>query len=268
MKPKISFITGVKNRSAELKEMIQSLIAQDMPEWEALIVDDHSEEVIEPVVLAFNDDRLQYLKLPEGESGICMARNLAISHAVGDILLTADGDDISLPGRARITYDLMIKDNLDAFYCNLNDYIPEQNKLIARQFQPFNAELLKMFNYITNPGTAYKREMIDKAGDFDPEFVLSEDYDLWLRMLNAGAKFGYTEEILVNYRRSAGSVSISKFSDMHDFIMKTRIKNEIPPFDINNVKKYALPVIADAVLSEKGIELWKDDRYREMESDK
>src|SRR3990167_5534488 len=122
MNPKVSFITGVKNRSKELREMIQSLINQDITDWEAIIVDDHSDEPIKEVVESFKDSRLHYFRLPENMTGISNARNFAITKAQSEILLTADGDDINEPNRAHITYDLMTKNNYDVFYSNMYDY--------------------------------------------------------------------------------------------------------------------------------------------------
>jgi len=265
VKPKVSFITGVKNRAPELKEMLQSLIQQDMPEWEAIIVDDHSYEPIEKVVKEFNDERLHYYRLPKEEKGICYGRNLAVSMAQAEIMLTADGDDISRSHRARTTYEIMTKNNCDVFYCNLEYFIAEENKKWTTTFQPFNAELFKIFNFVTNPGTAFKKGKFLEIGGFDPEFKLSEDYDLWLRMSNAGAKFCYTKEILVNYRRGPESTSTKNFGQMHEYIQKTRIKNHIPPFNIEDVEKYALPEIAKNILSEKGRLLWQDDRFKKNE---
>ncbi|MEK7142640.1 MAG: glycosyltransferase [Patescibacteria group bacterium] len=261
MDPKVSFITGVKNRSEELKEMIESLLKQDMPEWEAIIVDDHSDEPIKELVESFHDPRLNYFRLPENMTGISNARNFAVSKARAEILLTADGDDINEPDRARVIYDLMAKNNYDVFYSNMYDYFPAKNKKIKRKFQPFNAALFKMFNFMTNPGTAFRKSKFLEVEGFDPGFVVSEDYDLWLRILNAGAKFGYTEKILVNYRYSANSLSRASLSRIHDYVMKTRIKNKIPPFDIGEIKKYALPEIAEQVLSKRGREVWQDDRF-------
>ena len=261
MELKVSFITGVKNGSSELKEMIESLIAQDMPEWEAIIVDDHSDEPIKEVVENFKDSRLHYFRLLEDMTGISNARNFAVSKANAEIMLTADGDDISEPNRARMTYDLMIRNNYDVFYCNMYDYIPEENKKNKRKFQPFSAELFKMFNFMANPGTAFKKSKFLEVKGFDPSFTVSEDYDLWLRMLNSGAKFGYTEQILINYRYSLNSLSRLSISRIHEYVMKARIKNKIPPFDIDEVRKYALPEIIEQVLSEKGHEVWQDDRF-------
>lgn len=261
MQPKISFITGVKNRSGELKEMIESLLAQDMPEWEAIIVDDHSEEPIQKIVANFHDERLRFFKLPEGQSGISHARNLAIGQAKAEILLTADGDDISRPNRARVTYEAMTSDQLDAFYSNLEYFNPEENKKWTVDFQPFVAELMPIFNFITNPGSAYRKNMILKVGGFDSNFVLSEDYDVWLRFLKAGAKFGSTSEILVNYRRGSGSVSTQKFAQTHDYIQKARIKNGFRPINVDDAGHLATPVTAQNILSENGRKLWQDERF-------
>lgn len=241
--------------------MIESLVKQDMAEWEAIIVDDHSDEPIEKVVKEFNDDRIHYFRLPDDLTGISNARNFAIARSSAEILLTADGDDINHPERARITYEEMTRNGYDVFYSQLMDFVPEKNRRIKHSFQPFNTELFKMFNFMTNPSTAFRKSICQEVGGFDPSFQVSEDYDLYLRMLNNGAKFGYTEQILVDYRRSPGSISISKFSLTHEYVMKSRIKNNIPPFDIEDVRKYALPKIAEVVLTENGKKIWRDDRY-------
>lgn len=263
MNPKVTFVTGVKNRPLELKEMIESVLSQDMPDWELIIVDDHSEEDVESVVKQFSDERIFFYKLPVGQDGICQARNLAISHARGEIMLTADGDDVNRPERSRVTYEIMTENKADAFYANLEYFIPSENKRWTTDFQPYSTELLKMFNFMTGPGTAYRKDTCLKVGGYDPAFTLSEDYDLWLRILNAGGKICYTDKILVNYRRNPESVSIKRIDRMHEYIMKTRIKNNMPVFNIEDVAKYAIEKNIKNVLSPGGRSIWQDDRYKE-----
>lgn len=260
--PNVSFITGVKNRSAELKETIKSFLNQDIPEWEAIIVDDHSQENIKSIVDDFNDSRLNYYLLPENQKGISNARNLAVKKTNSNIMLIADGDDINLANRARVIYDEMTKNNYDVFYSRVNIYIPNENKKYPHVFQPFDKELFKMINFITNPGVAFRKEIFEKVNGFDPQFSISEDYDLWLRMLDAGAKFGYTEEILVDYRRSTNNTTVNRYNEIHEYIMKTRIKNNIPPFDIYQIKGKAEPEVAKDILSEINYPIWKDDRFK------
>jgi glycosyltransferase involved in cell wall biosynthesis len=257
MEPKVSFITAVKNRAKELEEMLPSLISQDMPEWEAIIVDDHSEEPIKEAVEKFQDERIHYFRLPDNQTGISHGRNYAIQQAHSNIMIIADGDDINEPNRARVTYEEMTKNNYDVFYGGIRDF-SEKGKT-DRLLQPFNAELLPMFNYLTNASSAFRRDKFIQLGKFDPEFVVCEDFDLYLRFLNAKCKFGYTEEVIVNYRVSPTSTSATKFTLLHEYFMKARIKNKIPPFQIEEVKKYALPYFAEKLVTSWRA-LYKDDR--------
>jgi glycosyltransferase involved in cell wall biosynthesis len=261
--PRVAFVTCVKNNSRELRQMLKSLIGQDFSEWEAVIVDDHSDEPIKEVCDEFNDDRLRYYKLPENLSGISSARNFAIDQTDTEVLLIADSDDINEPKRARVTYQAMTTNNYDMFYGRLLDFSPDSGEKTSHLFQPFDAELFRMINFITNPSAAFSRKMFDLAGRFDPSFAVSEDYDLYLRMLDKGAKFGYTDEVLVNYRRWPGSSSANKTQVIHEHVMKCRIKNGIAPFNIEKARQFAQPNIAESFLSEKNIALWRDDRYKQ-----
>lgn len=261
MGPKVSFITAVKNRAQELSEMLPSLIKQDIQEWEAIIVDDHSKEAIKETVGKFQEERFRYYKLPDDKTGISHGRNFAIDKACSNIMIIADGDDINEPARARITYEEMIKNNYDVFYGGVRDFSPGQEGK-DRLLQPFNAKLLPMFNFLTNASSAFLRAKFLELGGFDPSFVVCEDFDLYLRFLNAKCKFGYTQEILVNYRNSSISTSATKFALLHEYFMKARIKNNIPPFDLDESKNYALPFFADKLLhSEQWRNLYIDDRY-------
>ena len=258
--PIVSFITAVKDRQAELKEMLESLIKQDIEDWEAVIVDDHSKEPIKEVVEKFQEKRFHYFKLPKDKTGISNARNLAIEKAKSNIMLTADGDDINEPSRAKITYEIMTKKHCDVFYSRVRDFIPGQ-KGVARELQPFHEKLLPMFNFMTNASCAFLRDKFLKLGGFDPNFIVCEDFDLYLRFLNSGAKFCYTQKILVNYRNSPEGISSKKYSLLHKYFQKARIKNKIPPFDIEKVKKYALPSFAEDILT-KHRKLFGDDRFK------
>lgn len=265
MIPKISFITAVKDRSKELQEMLQSLINQDMPEWEAIIVDDHSAEPIKTVVDNFNEPRFHYFCLPDNLTGASNARNFAIERAQTEIMVTADGDDINWPARAHVIYEVMTKNKCDVFYSHVIIYFPDQDKRYDYPFQPFNTDLFRMINFITNPGTAFRKDIFLKVGRFDPEFVLSEDYDLYLRILNAGGKFCYSPLVLAEYRIGTKNLTVQKKELLHNFIQKARIKNNIPPVNIDEIKKYAEQEIADNIFYERSV--WQDDRFVKGKND-
>lgn len=260
MTPKVSFITSVKNRPQELKEMLSSLVSQNLKEWEAVIVDDHSTDPVEEVVKSFREPRFRFFKLPEGKNGVSEGRNFGIANAQSEILLTADADDYNWPARAEITYDVMTKENCDFFYGHVVSNLVKEKKRYDHPFQPFNAELLKLVNFITNPSTAFRKKIFEKVGGFDPEFILSEDYDLALRILQSGGKFCYSPLVVVEYRIGDQNVTVEKNFLIHEYIQKARIKNNLPHVDLENVKKLALPLVADTILRER--EIWEDDRKK------
>lgn len=266
MEPKVSFITAVKNRAMELEETLDSITKQNIPKWEAIIVDDHSDDPVLETVEKFKEERFHYYKLPNDKTGISNGRNFAIDKAKSNIMIMADGDDINEPNRARVTYDDMTRNNYDVYYGGIRDFSPDQKYQEGKKrlLQPFNEKLFPMFNFLTNASAAFRRDKFLEIGGFDPEFIVCEDFDLYLRFMNAKCKFGYTEEILVNYRNSPNSTSATKFKLLHEYFMKARIKNNIPPFDLDEAEKYALPFFADKLLhSEQWRGLYKDDRYQE-----
>jgi len=261
MVPKVSFITSVKDRTRELTEMLSSLIKQDIQDWEAIIVDDHSQEPIKETVEKFQDARIHYYELSGDKTGISNGRNLAIEKARSNIMVIADGDDINEPIRARVTHEEMTKNNYDVFYGGIRDFIPGKKEKV-RPLQPFNANLLPMFNFLTNTSCSFRRDKFIEVGKFDPDFIVCEDFDLYLRFLNAKSNFGYTQEILVNYRNSDASIIGTKYKLLHSYFMKARIKNKIPPFDIENVRKYAIPYFREKLNKDKRWrDLYKDDRF-------
>lgn len=262
METKASFITGVKNRSKVLREMLKSLIGQNMQEWEAIVVDDHSEEPIEKVIAGFKDDRIKYFSLPEGQTGISCARNLAIKNAQTDLVITADSDDINRPERAQKIYEVMTANHADVFYSNVEFFDPEKNTTSIPTFQPFNEKLYKMLNFINGTSIAYRRSKVLEVGGFDPLFELSEDYDLLLRILNNGGKFSYLEEVLVDYRRHNQNITVEKLDKLHYFIQKTREKNHIPPVDMRLSQNYAMPDLTKNILTNESFRVWDDERLK------
>ena len=79
-KPSVSFLIPAQNRPKELKAAIASCLAQSIDAWEAVVVDDHSDQAdLKGLVASFDDPRLVYHRLDTREHGVSMARNRAIS---------------------------------------------------------------------------------------------------------------------------------------------------------------------------------------------
>ena len=74
--PAVSFLIPAHDRPRELKAALASCLAQSCEDWEAVVVDDHSEQAdLKELVAGFDDERLRYTRLEGDERGVSAARN-------------------------------------------------------------------------------------------------------------------------------------------------------------------------------------------------
>ena len=70
-----------------------------------------------------------------------------------------------------------------------------------------------------------RREAILRAGNFDPKFRTSEDFDLWMRMLKTGARISYHREPLLHYRLRPESLTSGPIA-VHEWLLQVLDKLE------------------------------------------
>ena len=92
--------------------------------------------------------------------------------------------------------------------------------------------------------------------------MLATDYDQFLRMAHAGVNTFCLDEIHVCYRKHKDAVTAGNLDKLHQAIMKVRLKNNIQPFSLEDIRNYALPELYSAILNNKQQRsLWIDDRW-------
>ena len=263
--PAVSFLIPAQNRPAQLKAALASCLAQSCVNWEAVVVDDHSDTAdLRNLVGCFSDNRLRYAHLGPQEHGVSAARNKAITLARSDRLLTLDSDDLNHPHRAARCQELLDPSQAQLIYTRVRLFSDTNPGGRAKPvLQPFSAPLLEMFNFITNPGTAFTRRAISAAGQaFRPQLSLAEDYDLYLRMARAGVAIRAVDEEHVSYRKHAGAVTSQRLHELHAAVMEVRRLNHVQPFPLEGIQEHALPELASNVLENPQQQaLWNDDRW-------
>jgi glycosyltransferase involved in cell wall biosynthesis len=93
--PRVAVVVPVFNRSAELRRALVSVQAQTLTDFECIVVDDASEDSIEPVVREF-DDRFRYMRR-EANGGCTVARLDGFRHCKGTYATTLDSDNELYP---------------------------------------------------------------------------------------------------------------------------------------------------------------------------
>lgn len=195
MHPKISIITPSYNQAIYLEDNIQSVLAQNYPNFEHIVVDGGS-----------TDDTVEILKkyphiiwISEKDNGQADALAKGYRLASGEIIGWLNSDDFYEPnafGKVVAAYN----SSPNAWYIgNLNVYdTVSKNKKFYKT--PNVGKYLAVNPYVVRqPAAFYSSYIIKKAGGFDPTFYMVMDYDLWSR-INSIQKPIIINECLSNFR--------------------------------------------------------------------
>jgi len=208
--PAISVIIPAYGVAAMLPDALDSLLAQDRDDWEAIVIDDGDARVAAAVEPYARDSRIRFLQTENG--GLPTARNRAIAAARAPLISLLDGDDVYLPGyvsamiAAIETSPTVGFASCDALYFG-HDRVGERFSTYCPQATPATLErvLRRQFNIFIC--TTMRRAAVDAIGGFDAGLKSAEDLDLWLRLLEAGWDLAYVPQPLAQYRRRPGQMS-------------------------------------------------------------
>ena len=109
-KPLISIIFPVFNRPEYLKESINSIINQTYENWELIIVDDGSNEIVKGLLKTFINPRITILT-NDSNYGCYVSINMALGLCNGDYITIHGSDDVSLDNRLLMLINLAVKNN-------------------------------------------------------------------------------------------------------------------------------------------------------------
>lgn len=208
-RPLISIITPVFNTPALwLGEAVESVLRQVYENWELVLIDDGSTlgETVEFIAtIGARDPRIVIVRR-ESTGGISAASNSGLERAGGEWISLLDHDDVLEPD-ALFAVVKYLQDNreTDLIFSD-EDKITEEG-LAAPQFKPdWSPDFLLSYNYLCH-FTTVRREIVERAGRFRPEFDGAQDYDLFLRVSELTNRIRHLPRILYHWRRSETSTS-------------------------------------------------------------
>lgn len=182
--PLISVYMPTYNRSSMMQRAIASVLAQDYPHFELLIVDDCSSDDTWQVLneLYGQHPQIRLFRQDKGQ-GACAARNLAIKAAAGEFVTGIDDDDEFLPNR--LSSLLAAYDDQYSCVCSgyFWDYGSVRKALYTEQKVVRLPEVLDV-HCLSNQALVRTSRMLAQGG-FDEQLAAFQDYDMWLRMVAA-----------------------------------------------------------------------------------
>jgi len=210
--PLVSILTPAYNSAAYIHETIASVLAQTFTNFELIVADDGSSDDTIDVVrrVSARDSRVVLISSPHG--GPAAARNAAFSVARGRFMALLDSDDAWMP--EYLTAQLDIAERCPGAAVVTPNGINRGGEWDGRPLWPSTSGLrtLAVHDMIVEDNAVcvmslFRREIVEIAGGFDPQFTGNEEYEFWLRAANAGFGFVQNRRPLCYYRRRAGSLS-------------------------------------------------------------
>jgi len=211
--PLVSVIIPTFNHANYLGRAIQSVLDQTYVSWEAIIIDNHSTDNTDDIMIGFTDPRITYLKI-HNNGVIAASRNAGIRAAKGEWIAFLDSDDWWMVNKLQSCFD-RINDKVDLIYHDMeivNDHPKLFSRKIIKSWQlksPVLVDLLLNGNTIVNSSVLVRKRLLQQIGGINEsvEMIASEDYNTWLRIANITEQFVYLPQRLGYYLVHHQSIS-------------------------------------------------------------
>lgn len=207
--PKVSIITPSYNQAAFLERTILSVLEQDYPNLEYIIIDggssDNSKEIIQKYA-----ERLAYWQSRK-DKGQTDAINQGFARASGEVFAWLNSDDVLYPGAISAAIGQLLKHPEIGMVYGDCDWINADDEVIGR-FPAAQTDLKKLrrgYVHIPQQASFFRAELWRKVAPLDDSFYFAMDYDLWTR-LAAQKPLLYVQQVWAGFRLHEGAKSIAE----------------------------------------------------------
>ncbi|WP_207511702.1 glycosyltransferase family 2 protein [Longitalea luteola] len=213
MYPRITVITPSYNQAQYLEKTILSVIQQNYPNLEYIIIDGGSKDD-SPAIIKKYEKHLAYW-VSESDKGQSDALNKGLKRATGDIVAWLNSDDWYEAGTLELVAKAWNKQPFDVLHGDAVFFYEGNEERNYRNHYGGNCTLDRLLKYWScdrdcnppQPSVFIKKQVFDTIGSLNEQYNLAMDYDLWLRIARAGYTFTYIPEVLSYYRFHGNSKS-------------------------------------------------------------
>ena len=243
MAPTVSINLCCYNSEKFLEETLQSIFAQTYKDWELVIINDGSTDSTEKIIKEAIGQGYPISYYWQENRGLGYSRNEALKRSTGQYIAFIDHDDVWLPTKLEkqvprfndpdvdFVYGNYYQINADASQRHIGSIKPQPRGDVFRRFLKY---------YPVNLQTVMLRksslEKLDSL--FDPELHMSEEYDLFMRLLYKG-KAEYLDIPVAEYRIHEGMSSIRRMDQYpveNKYILE-KLSRLIPDFESHYQKE-------------------------------
>ncbi len=226
---KVSVVIPAHDAADFLGETLDSVLSQDHPDLEVIVVDDASTDDT-PGVMASYGDRIVSIRLDVASGGPSRPRNEGATAASGEFIAFIDSDDLMEPGALSDSLGVMARHpDVSFVFAGLRS-IDEQGEVIdpdyLSEYREFRRDLaptddpavgllsgdkaysgLLHATFVFTSSVVMRRALWEEAGPFDEEMKNGDDRDMWMRSALTGATFAFIDRPHFSYRKRTNSVT-------------------------------------------------------------
>ncbi len=197
--PKISIVTPSYNQAEFLERTILSVLNQNYPNLEYIIIDGGSTDGSVEIIKKYE----QYLTcwVSERDNGQADAINIGFERATGEIIAWQNSDDIYLPDAfTQIANVFLKKPEIDLVFGNI--YFLDTEDIIIRDLRFVSFAYMSLIyegTVLANQAAFWRKDLLYQSGLLNTKFKFSIDYDLWIRMGKV-ARFSFLRRYIGCFR--------------------------------------------------------------------
>jgi glycosyltransferase involved in cell wall biosynthesis len=209
MNSKVSIITVCFNSAKTIRDTIESVLSQDYPDIEYIVIDGGSNDQTLEIVKEYAD-RIAVI-VSETDNGIYDAMNKGIALASGDVVGMLNSDDIYMNAHAVSELMKTMQDaHSDSVFADLVIVDPENLNKVLRYYDSsyFNPSKFRFGWMPAHPTFFVKKSLYDKVGPYSLDYKISADYEMLIRLLWVEqASYAYLRKPMVKMRHGGTSTS-------------------------------------------------------------
>ncbi|MBU2955611.1 glycosyltransferase [Marinobacter sp. F3R08] len=210
----VSVLVPAFNRAAYIRETVESVLFQDYPQVELIVVDDGSTDGTYEILEDYAQrGELKLLTHPgHANRGQSAALNRALDNASGELIAILDSDDIFLPGKLSAQVDFLQKHPEVGLVYGMGEAVDENGHWLYNihspdHIEPNDPNAVLLDCYFSLPvNSLVRRSVYDQIGGFEEEFRAAQDHDMLIRVAEA-TTLAFIPVKVFQYRRHNDSIS-------------------------------------------------------------